>query len=178
MRTANPIHTISGIINGSTNFVLTKIFNDGLSLKDALNKAFDLGYLETGSTDDMDGLDLLRKINILSMLSYQTYIDEKAILNMPLSRVSETFITYVKSKGYVLKYIAYSHRENEHITIYVSPMIIKPSHLYNHIQNEYNIIEILGSYHEKQSFIGQGAGRYPTASAVVYDILHLKDTQS
>lgn len=177
MRYANPVHEIKGIINGATNFVLTKIFLENTSLDDALKKALQLGYLETGSTDDMDGLDLMRKINILSMLAYETYIDESKILNMPLSRLTSSFMTYIKSKGLILKYVAYSARIDDDINIYLTPTILSKDHLYSHINNEFNIIDVYGRYHHHQSFIGQGAGRYPTASAVVYDLLTMNFEQ-
>ncbi len=176
MRHANPIQSIKGIINGSTNFVLSKIFLEHASLSDTIDEAFKLGYLETGSTDDMDGLDLMRKINILSMLAYETYMPESAILNIPLSRISEAFINHIKAHGHLLKYVAFSQRVDQDIDVYLTPMIISQSHAFSSVNNEYNIVELDGAFHEKQTFIGQGAGRYPTASAVVYDLLHVLST--
>ncbi len=173
---ANPIHHIEGIINGSTNYVLTKVFLGNKAFSETIDEAFELGYLEKGSTDDMDGLDLMRKINILSMLSYQTVIPEKDILNMPLSRMSEALIEDVKSHGFILKYVAYSDLKDDQIAIYLVPTILDKHHLYSHVNNEYNIVDLYGKYHQKQSFVGQGAGRYPTASAVVYDVMHVKRT--
>lgn len=169
---ANPIQQIKGIINGSTNYILTSVFSKHLTFDQAIAKAFALGYLEKGSNDDMDGLDLLRKINLLSMMSYHTIIDEKKILNMPLSRLSKHFIHYVKSKQLTMKYVAYSKQEGQHITIYLVPMIMSFNHAYAAIDDALNIIDLYGKYHH-QTFIGEGAGRYPTASAVVYDLLRI-----
>ncbi len=173
IRDANPIQRIQGIINGSTNVVLSHIFLKNASLKSARDEAFKLGYLETGSTDDMDGFDLMRKINILSMLAYKTYIAESAILNMPLSRLSKALIDDVKKHHHVLKYVAFSKRVDQHIDIYVTPMIVAKDHIYHTVNEAYNMVELYGSYHEKQTFVGQGAGRYPTATAVVYDLLNV-----
>ncbi|MBI9009176.1 MAG: homoserine dehydrogenase [Tenericutes bacterium] len=167
----NKIHKIQGIINGSSNFILSKIFIEDYSLEKALEEAFKLGYLEANSNDDMEGLDLLRKINILSMLSYHQYIDESDIIRVPLSNVSSAFIDYIKSKNLALKYIATSELVNNQIMIHLEPVVIKKDSFYSYINYEENIIDIYGQYHLKQSFIGQGAGRYPTASAVVYDLI-------
>lgn len=171
----NKINKIEGIINGSTNFILSKIFKEDASLIEALNEATNLGYIETGSTDDLEGLDLLRKINILSMISYKEYINESDILRIPLSDLTEEFYSYVKSKGLLIKYIATSDKQNNEVSIHLEPVIITKENEYNFVNYEDNIITLYGEYHLKQSFKGQGAGRYPTASAVVYDLLKQKE---
>lgn len=165
----NKINKIEGIINGSTNFVLSNIFLNNKTLDDSLGEALKLGYIETGSTDDMDGYDLMRKINILSMISYQTYINEEDITRVPLSSLTKEFIEYVKSKNKIIKYIATSTLNDDKISIHLEPTILDKSNFYSMINYEENIISTYGQYHNKQSFIGQGAGRYPTASAVVND---------
>jgi homoserine dehydrogenase len=170
----NRIRKIQGIINGSTNFVLSKIFMEDYSLENALEEAFKLGYLETGSNDDLEGLDLLRKINILSMLSYNQYINESKIFRVPLTNLTSEAIDYIKSKKLMVKYIATSELQDKQILIHLEPVVISPDSLYAKINYEENIIDLYGKYHKKQSFIGQGAGRYPTAQAVVYDILKLE----
>lgn len=176
----NKINHIEGIINGSTNYVLSSIFKESKSLDDALQEALQLGYIETGSTDDMDGLDLMRKINILSMISYHTYIEEDSITRIPLSSITSEMINYIQSKNWSMKYIATSHFNGEHISIDLMPTIINESDLYNQINYEDNIISLQGAYHKKQSFIGQGAGRYPTAQAVINDlhIIHSNETRN
>ena len=171
----NKVNRIQGIINGSTNFILSKIFIEDYSLEKALEEAYDLGYLEANSNDDMEGLDLLRKINILSMLSYDQYIKETDILRVPLTNITSEFIGFIKEKGLALKYIATSQLVDNQISIHLEPVVIDKNSFYSHINYEENIIDLYGEYHNKQSFIGQGAGRYPTASAVLYDILKLKE---
>lgn len=169
----NKIHKIQGIINGSTNFILSKVFIEDYSLKKALAEAYELGYLETGSNDDLEGFDLLRKINILSMLSYNQIIQESDISRVPLTNLTSDVIDYIKSKALTVKYVATSILENNQIMIHLEPVIMSKENFYTHINYEDNIIDIFGAYHKKQSFIGQGAGRYPTAQAVVYDVLKL-----
>lgn len=171
----NQINAIEGIVNGATNFVLSNVFLNDMSLERAIQSAYDLGYLETGTTDDMDGLDAMRKINILSMLSYRTYLRETDVHVIPLSDVTETMIDYVKSINHELKYIATSKQTKDGIHMDVMPVVYPASNPYQLIQYEQNAITIHGTYHKAQTFIGQGAGRYPTASAVVYDLLQIKD---
>lgn len=171
----NKINKIEGIMNGSTNFILSKIFIDNYSLEKALEEATNLGYIETGTTDDLEGLDLLRKINILSMISYEQYIKESSIARIPLTVLTEEFYSYVKNKGLVIKYIATSQKVNNEISIHLEPVIFKSDNTLSTINYEENMITLYGVYHLKQSFIGQGAGRFPTASAVIYDVLKIKD---
>lgn len=169
----NRIHKVQGIINGSTNFILSKIFIEDYSLKKALDEAYQLGYLETGSNDDLDGLDLLRKINILSMISYNQIIQESDISRVPLTNLTSEVINFIKDKDLTVKYVATSLLENNQIMIHLEPVIMSKKSFYSNINYEDNIIDLYGEYHKKQSFIGQGAGRYPTAQAVVYDVLKL-----
>lgn len=171
----NQIHKIQGIINGSTNYILSKIFLQDYSLDKAIKEAYELGYLETGSNDDMEGLDLLRKINILSMISYHQYINESEIIRIPLTNLTNPFIDFLKSKSLAIKYIATSLLLHDQIMIHLEPVVISKDSFYAQINDEQNIIDLFGKYHHKQSFIGQGAGRYPTASAVVFDLLKLAE---
>jgi homoserine dehydrogenase len=171
----NKINKVEGIINGSTNFILSKIFLEDYSLEQAIIEATSLGYIETGTTDDMDGLDLLRKINILSMISFEQYVEESSIGIIPLTDLTEEFYSFVKSKNLVIKYIATAMTLDNELSIHLEPVILSENHNYSAINYEDNIISVYGQYHKKQSFIGQGAGRYPTASAVLYDVLKIKE---
>lgn len=166
----NQFNHIYGIMNGTTNFVLTQIFKYHRSMSEAIEQAKALGYIETGSNDDMEGLDAMRKINILSMLAYHTIIEESSIVVTPLNTISDQMIDYLKSEGYRLKYIALSKLKEHHITIEVCPLAIMSPSIYDHIDDEMNIVMLEGTYHQKQAFIGQGAGRYPTATAIISDI--------
>ncbi|HKL61472.1 MAG TPA: homoserine dehydrogenase [Acholeplasma sp.] len=175
IRQINQINQIEGILNGSTNFVLSKVFLEDLSITAALSEALELGYLEVGSDDDMLGLDALRKINILSMIAYQTYIAEKDILRVPLSHLTDDFINEVKARNCIIKYMAKSRVSSGVLQLNVIPVIMSKHSSLSSINYEENIVCIYGKYHKKQTFIGQGAGRYPTASAVIYDLLTIKN---
>jgi homoserine dehydrogenase len=171
----NQLNKIEGIVNGSTNYILSRVFQDDLSMKDAISEAFDQGYLETGSNDDIKGLDALRKLNILSMLSYHTYLKESDFYTVPLSSLSNDFIDYIKRQGLLLKYIATSELIDGEIVGHVTPVVLDNNSLLSRINYEENMITLYGAYHKKQSFIGQGAGRYPTASAILYDLINIKE---
>ena len=173
----NQLDKIQGIINGSTNYILSKIFLEDYPLETALEEARSLGYIETGSSDDLEGWDLLRKINILSMITYHQYIQEEDIIRIPLMDITEEFYDYVKSKGFLLKYIATSYKKEDQIQIHLEPVILGKLHPYSKIHYEENIITVSGKYHEEQSFIGSGAGSYPTASAVIYDVLKISENK-
>jgi len=175
----NHFYKLEGILNGTTNYVLTQIFKHKKDLSQALKDAEALGFIEAGSNDDMLGLDTMRKINIMSMHLYHTYIEEKDIQVIPLTILSETLIDHLKALNYIIKYMALSHVENNHLTIQVMPIAYQKPSIYDHIDDEMNILFAYGKYHQKQAFIGQGAGRYPTATAIISDLddinTHVRD---
>jgi homoserine dehydrogenase len=170
----NEISSIKGIMSGSTNYVLSKLFLEDKSLELSLEEAFENGYLETGNTDDMDGLDVLRKINILSSISYHQYFNESDIHVNPLSSLTSNFLNYIKSKGFIVKYFGTSYKVSNEVVIKVEPVILSSSNPYSNINYEVNRIELKGTNFEHMAFEGIGAGRYPTAQAVVYDLTNLK----
>lgn len=171
----NHFNHIYGIMNGTTNYVLTRVFKHNMTMKEAVLEAKALGYIETGSNDDMAGLDAMRKINILSMLAYHTNIDESDILVTPLDSITDTMISYLKSKGYGVKYIAESSLNGQQVIIHVGPLATRNPSIYDHIDNEMNMVTVEGKYHKKQAFIGQGAGRYPTATAIISDVMLIEN---
>ncbi|MDY0138894.1 MAG: homoserine dehydrogenase [Candidatus Izemoplasmatales bacterium] len=161
---------IEGILNGSSNYVLSKIFNDNKTKDDSIKEATELGYLEKNSNDDLLGLDSIRKINILSMIAYRKYIDESSIIYESVDKLTELFINYVKEKKLIIKYLATSELIDDKVSIHLEPVILDKRTMISNIDNEYNIINLYSEYHHKQTFIGQGAGRYPTATAIIYDL--------
>lgn len=171
----NPIINIQGIINGSTNYILSKIFLEDYKLEKALEEARALGYIETGTNDDLDGLDLLRKINILSMIAYHQIIQEEDIIRLPLSSITEAYYAYIKSKGLMMKYIATSSLNDYQLQIHLEPVIIGRDNEFASIHYEENLILITDERGKQQSFQGLGAGRYPTAGAVIQDLFLLQE---
>jgi len=170
----NDVLNVKGIINGSTNYVLSKFFEEDMSLEESLQLAFSNGYLETGNNDDMIGLDLLRKINILSSISYHQFFRESNIFINPLNSITKEFLNYVKNKNLIVKFMGESIIVENQISIRVEPVIIDRNSIYSHINYEQNYIEFFGLNFEHLAFQGIGAGRYPTASAVVNDIVQIE----
>ncbi len=170
----NHIYHIEGIINGATNFILSKVFIENETIEDALLKAKSLGYIEQDPKGDLEGVDLARKMHILSMIAYQRPINDKDIKITSFLSITQNMIDEAKSKQQVIKYVGISTLNKESIKIEVKPIIVDCGHIYQHINYEENIIIVKGKYHQKQVFIGQGAGRYPTANAIIYDLLKIK----
>ena len=135
----NHFYKLEGILNGTTNYVLTQIFKQGKDMHQALNDAQELGFIEAGSNDDMLGLDTMRKLNIMSMLLYHTYIDEKDIQVIPLTILNDALMSHLKSLNYTVKYIASSTVDDHHLTIQVMPVAYKKPSIYDHIDDEMNI---------------------------------------
>ena len=173
----NEINNVKGIMSGSTNYVLSKLFLEDKSLEVSLQEALENGYLETGNNDDMNGLDVLRKINILSSISYHQYFDESDIHINPLSSLTSDFLNYIKSKGLLVKFFGTSFKVSNEVVIKVEPVILSSNNPYSNINYEVNHIEIKGTNFNHMAFEGIGAGRYPTAQAVVYDLTKLKDSK-
>ena len=169
------IELMFGIINGSTNYILSKVFNENMSIKQAIVIAEELGYLETGTTDDMDGLDLVRKINIMSMLAYHGVYQEDNVVRMPLSSLSENMINYAKKQNKVIKYLAFSIRNK---MIFVAPFLLPKSTTLSTIHDATNQICIYSKTSDWLVFEGQGAGRYPTSTAVLYDLYKVLEQKS
>ena len=155
----------------STNFILTAMERDNLSFKEALKVAQEKGFAEADPTNDLEGLDMLRKIAILSMIAYKTNINLRNIYNYPISGVSTFDIDYAKEKGYHLKFLASSYLENGKAIIRVEPHFVKDSSPLASISEENNGILVNTNYHGDLMFYGKGAGRYPTAAAIVNDLV-------
>jgi len=171
----NHIYKIEGILNGSTNYLLSQIFDQDKTLEEALVEAKSLGYLEQDPKDDLEGFDLMYKIHILSMIAYQRDIDVNQIMRIPLTNITQDEINQVKRNHQIMKYIASSELVDDKPFIKVEPKVIESSHPYAKIQKAMNIINIYGKYNQYQSFARHGAGGLPTASAIVYDLLKIKE---
>ena len=165
------LYSVSGIVNGTTNYILSKIFSENLDYARALRQAQDLGFAETDPTADVGGFDALHKLCILVAHSYGTFVKPADIFNYGIASLSNYDIQFAKEKGYKIKLVAqvYRTRDNK-ITASVLPHFIKPGdYLYN-IENEYNGVTVEAAFADKQFFMGKGAGGHPTGSAVLSDI--------
>lgn len=166
------INKITGILNGTTNYIMTNMFN-GIPFKDALKQAQELGFAEADPTADLEGFDMMRKIAILSDLAWNTKIDINDIKHISFTSVSDEDINKAIEEDKVIKYVCESSLNNNHIDISVYPKTFEKNHLFANVNYEVNAV-ILETYpNDTLSFIGKGAGSLPTASAVVSDIIDI-----
>lgn len=170
---ANIINGITGILNGTTNYILTKMYREGCDFKDALKNAQKNGYAEADPTADIEGHDACRKIAILSSIAYNEFVDCRNIYTEGISNISLPDMQYAEAIGSVIKLIAVSRREGDRIFARVSPAIISKKHPLYNVEDVFNAIVVSGDAIGEAMFYGRGAGKLPTASAVVADIIDI-----
>ena len=172
---ANNTKEIIGILNGTTNFILTLMENENLDFDEALTIADGLGYVEANPALDLDGIDAAHKICILAQNGFKKYIDFDKISARGIRNVTKVEMDYAKKLGYRFKMIAQAKEVNNGIGIDVAATLVSKKELVANVMDAYNVVEIDNDYVENVIYYGKGAGRYVTASAVVSDII--KTTQ-
>lgn len=170
---ANEISGITGILNGTTNYILTQMKREGKSFDEALKEAQLSGYAEADPTADIEGHDACRKIAILSSIAYGEYVDYRNIPTEGITRLTLQDMHYAESLECVIKLVALSRREDDRIFARVSPAVIKKSHPLANVDDVFNAIVVRGDAIGDAMFYGRGAGKLPTASAVVADIIDI-----
>ena len=171
---ANKLNKIAAIVNGTTNYILTKMTEKELSYDVALKQAQELGYAETDPTGDVEGFDATYKISILSTISFNKKVDVNKIYREGITKITSQDIKSAKELGYVIKLIALGQvLENGQIDVRVHPMLIDKKHLLAKIDNATNSIMLSGYPVGNLVLTGPGAGAEPTASSVVGDLLVL-----
>ncbi len=170
---ANEITEIMGILNGTTNYILTQMVKEGKDFDVALRGAQANGYAEADPTADVEGHDACRKIAILSSLAYGKQVDCNKISTEGISKLSLTDVDFADKFGCVIKLIGYSKLTDEGVIIFVSPMLIKKDHPLAGVDDVFNAIMVKGNAIGDAMFYGRGAGKLPTASAVVADIIDI-----
>lgn len=168
---ANNTKEIVGILNGTTNFILTLMENENLDFDEALSIADGLGYVEANPSLDLDGIDAAHKICILAQNGYKQYIDFDSIQASGIRNVTKTDMDYAKKLGYRFKMIAQAKPVKDGLGIDVSATLVNLKHLIANVMDSYNVVEIDNDYVNNIIYYGRGAGRYVTASAVVSDIM-------
>lgn len=169
---ANEIDHITGILNGTTNYILTRMEESGRTFQEALKEAQELGFAEQDPSADIDGIDACRKIAILSSITFGEYIDSDKIRTEGISNVTVRDMAYARSLDSKVKLIGCMHRRaGKMADIIVAPMLLPVSHPVSVARGVFNAIMINGNALGEAMFYGQGAGRLPTASAVVADII-------
>jgi homoserine dehydrogenase len=170
---ANEIHGIIGILNGTTNYILTQMRREGMNFDVALKGAQEMGYAEANPTADVEGHDTCRKIAILSSIAYGQFVDYKNIPTEGITRITLADMVYAEAMDSVIKLIASSKRVGDHVYARVCPAIISKSHPLANVEDVFNAIVVKGDAIGEAMFYGRGAGKLPTASAVVADIIDI-----
>ena len=165
------LQSISGIVNGSTNYILTKILDEGLSYKEALQNAQQLGFAESNPALDVEGIDATNKLTILLAHAYGIVTSPDSLVKAGITRLHSGDANYAAEKGLQIKLTAQACKlSNGKVAAFVLPQFITPDSQLYHVKNEYNGVIIESKLADKQFIYGKGAGRYPTSSAVISDI--------
>lgn len=165
----NHINRIDGILNGTTNYILTCMHNEKISFEEALRLAQEKGFAEADPTADLEGLDMVRKIAILSMICYESEINLDNVYHSGIKNVDKELIEVVELLGYRLKFIASSSFDGDGVNLFVEPVILKASDLLANVDYEYNIVRYSGDGCASQMMYGKGAGPV-TANSIVFDL--------
>ncbi|MXV52184.1 homoserine dehydrogenase [Pedobacter sp. HMF7647] len=169
------LYSVRGIFNGSSNYILSKVFSENLNYNTALKQAQDLGFAETDPTLDVGGFDAKFKLVIATAHAYGLIINPDDVINIGIQNLSEKDIRYAKEKGYKIKLIPTARKINDQqVVLYVLPKLIQPEDFLYNVENEYNGVIVQAAFADQQFFFGKGAGGHPTGSAVLSDIAALR----
>lgn len=169
------LHSVSGIFNGSSNYILSKVFNENQLYADALKKAQELGFAETDPTLDVGGYDPKFKVCIVASHAYGIYVKPDDVFNIGIDKLGQQDIRFAKEKNFKIKLIPTAKEiDGNKVVLYVLPRLVgKESMLYN-VENENNGVLVKAAFADEQFFYGKGAGGHPTGSAVLSDIAALR----
>ena len=163
--------SVKGILNGSSNFILSKIFNEKMSYTDALKLAQDLGFAESNPTLDIDGWDSLFKLIIITIHAFGLYVAPEEIFTYGISNMGDEDIRFANEKERRFKLVAHVEKlEGNKLIMCVMPQLISHNKYIYSVEDEFNGVVIKGLFYDKQFMFGRGAGGYPTGSAVLSDI--------
>lgn len=164
------LNAVEGICNGTTNYILTKIFEDHLSYDIALKQAQEKGFAESDPTLDVEGYDAKFKICILCLHAFGTFVKPDDILNVGIHYLNDFDINFARQRGCTIKLLAKCRRQNGNVVVYVLPHLVPPHNLLYDVYDEYNGVLLESAFTDKQFFVGKGAGGTATGSAVLSDI--------
>ncbi|MBC7329976.1 homoserine dehydrogenase [bacterium] len=169
----NRIYSVVGIVNATTNYILTKMAEEKLTYDEALKEAQEKGYAEADPTYDVEGLDAAYKIAILASIAFNSRVKVEEIYREGISKISPIDLIYAEELGYVIKLLAIAKQENDMLSIRVHPALIPKHHPLASVRGVNNAILVHGSSVGRVMFYGEGAGSLPTGSAVVGDIIDI-----
>ena len=169
---ANEITKVAGILNGTTNFILTKMYNDSMPFEEALKLAQDLGYAEKDPTADIEGQDACRKICIISSLVFGKHVYPKSVYTKGISKIQLCDVAAADVLGHAIKLVAtVTKQENGKILPAVMPMAVPYDNIISGVNDVFNAVLVYGDGIDQAMFYGRGAGKLPTASAVMGDVI-------
>lgn len=170
---ANEISSVAGILNGTTNFILSSMEEKGESFDDALKQAQALGFAEADPTSDVEGYDVAYKLSILSALAYGRFANPKTIYREGITRITSSDMAHAREFGYRIKLVGSTRADGERLAVRVHPMLVPLSHPLSAVSGSNNGILVDGHAVGEIVMVGAGAGQMPTASAIVGDIMNL-----
>ena len=170
---SNEILSVSGILNGTTNFILTKMKNEGAAFADVLKLAQQKGYAEANPAADVEGLDAARKIVILAALAFGKLLDPNKISTTGITGITQEHTTLADKLGGAVKLIGHTEKIDDRVLALVSPFLVLPTNPIAHVDDVFNGILVDTNMLGRALFYGAGAGKLPTASAIVADILDI-----
>ncbi|AHZ17225.1 MULTISPECIES: homoserine dehydrogenase [Bacillus] len=165
------ITKMMGIVNGTTNFILTKMIKEKSPYEEVLKEAQDLGFAEADPTADVEGLDAARKMAILARLGFSMDVDLDDVKVKGISRITDEDISFSKRLGYTMKLIGIAQRDDNKIEVSVQPTLLPDHHPLSAVHNEFNAVYVYGEAVGETMFYGPGAGSMPTATSVVSDLV-------
>ncbi len=175
---ANRVESLYGILNGTTNYILTRMTRGEGSYADILADAQDIGYAEPDPTMDVSGRDAAQKLAILSRIAFCCTATGSDVFCEGIEDIETSDIEYARELGYVIKLLAIAKRSTQGVEMRVHPAMVPADSLLANINDEFNAIEVVGSAVGNQVFYGKGAGQMPTASAVVADMVELVERKA
>lgn len=167
----NEIDEVIGIVNGTTNYILTKMFEENMSFEEALAKATELGYAEADPTADVEGLDAGRKVAIMASIAFHSRVVFDDVYTEGITKITADDIAYAKEFDSVIKLLGVAHNTEGGIEVGVYPMLLDKEHPLASVRDSFNAVFVHGDAVDDAMFYGRGAGELPTASAVMGDII-------
>ncbi len=161
---------IEGIFNGSTNYILTKVFEERKSYSDALKKAQELGFAESDPSLDVNGFDAKYKLVIAITHTFGVFVKPDQVINIGIDRISDIDLKFARDNQYGIKLVARAFKIANRVYGFVAPQFVESTHPLYAVRNEYNAVQVQSAFAEQQLFVGKGAGSYPTGSAVLSDV--------
>lgn len=168
---ASQLTEVMGIVNGTTNYILTRMTEEGMDYQEALKLATDLGYAEPDPTSDVEGYDAGRKLAIMASIAFNSRVTFSQVYTEGITKITAEDIQYAREFGYVIKLIGVTRLEEDGVEVKVHPMLIPDKHPLATVRDSFNAVFVHGQACDDAMFMGRGAGKMPTASAVLGDVI-------